>query len=158
ELLKTQSIDCACVGWQLDMANIPGDPIIGIIDHFAEKLGPHEIPIGTHWVNHAGGWWATGGSPQNPDVVDRFSWWRRLRNPLLWFHFQGPTHYDGQPFYDFPDWMINDFQGHMADTLNPFGDGRMGTSGLFGDRPFAMTIYECSGQAQFNDPLDCTED
>lgn len=137
-LLANAAIDTACVGWQLDQFNAPGDPILSIIDYCAERVGPSEVPLGTHWVNEAGGWWQTGGSPQNPNVTDRFSWWQRMRNRVLWFHHQGDV-----------DMAIPEYQAKLVDTLDPFGDGRMGTSGLFGDRPFGLTIFECSAQGQF---------
>jgi hypothetical protein len=163
-LLTNHAIDTACVGWQLDQYNEPGDKILGIIEYFADRLGPFDIPIGTHWVNEAGGWWAAGGSPQHPNVTDRFSWWRAMKNKVLWFHHQGPTHYPEPlrpdimlPFYMFPDWGVPEYQARLCDTLNPFGDGSMGTSGLFGDRPFSLIVYENSAQAQFNDPDNCTE-
>lgn len=136
-LLANAAMDTACVGWQLDQYNVPGDPILSIIDYCAEKVGPHDIPLGTHWVNEAGGWWATGGNPGN-----RFDWWKRMRNRVLWFHHQGDTTMARtNPAL---------YQAKLCDTLNPFGDGRMGTSGLFGDRPFGLTVFECSAQDQFN--------
>ena len=141
-LLASGAIDAACVGWQLDQFNKPGDPILSIIDYVAGRLGPSNIPIGTHWVNEAGGWWQTGGDPG-----DRFSWWSRMRNRVLWFHHQGSTTLD-----------IPTYQAKLVDTLQPFGDGRMGTSGLFGDRPFGLVVYECSAQDQFDDPTGHTED
>jgi hypothetical protein len=135
-LLANRAIDCACVGWQLDQFNKESDsrtgegPLQSIIDYLADRLGPHGIPIGTHWVNEAGAW----NTP-----MDRFAWWKRQRNRLSWFHQQGPT-----------DTPIADYQAKIKDVLDPFGDGRMGTSGLFGDRPFGCVLYECSAQAQYD--------
>lgn len=131
--------DLACVGWQLDSFNAPGDPIIGIIKGFANEFTPRGVPVGTHWVNEAGGWWQTGGSPQYPNVVDRFTWWQAMRGFLSFFHHQGNVDMD-----------LGLYQAKLCDTLNPFGDGRMGTSGLFGDRPYSLVVYECSAQAQFD--------
>lgn len=144
-LLANKAIDAACVGWQLDQFNT-GDtqrgtrpsPIQTIIDYFADRLGPSNIPIGTHWVNEAGGWW----DPQDPRPgasVDRFSWWRNQRNKLLWFHHQGDV-----------SMPVGMYQAKLCDTLNPFGDGRMGRSGLFDDRPFGLVIYECSASEQYD--------
>lgn len=143
-LLLEGLIDCACVGWQLDHFNtgtqrmVDGriqSPIQSIIDYLADQLGPHEIPLGTHWVNEAGAW---------NDPYDRFKWWKDQRNKLLWFHHQGDV-----------DISVGEYQAKLCDTLNPFGDGRMGTSGLFGDRPYGLVVYECSAQAQFD--LRCDE-
>lgn len=136
-LLANEAMDCACVGWQLDQYNVPGAPMQSIIDYLADRLGPHHLPIGTHWVNEAGGWWADGGN--------RFDWWKAQRNKLSWFHHQGDVNLS-----------IPDYQAKLVDTLNPFGDGRMGTSGLFGDRPFGLVVYECSAQNQFDE--QCSED
>lgn len=141
-LLANGAIDTACVGWQLDQYNKESDsrtgngPIQSIIDYLADRLAPHGIPIGTHWVNEAGAWCAP---------MDRFAWWKRQRNRLTWFHHQGDVRM-----------AIPDYQAKLVDTLQPFGDGRMGTSGLFGDRPFGLTIFECSAQAQFDEQT--TED
>lgn len=144
-LLANGVIDCACVGWQLDQFNtgtprlIDGrmqSPIQSIIDYVADKVGPHDIPLGTHWVNEAGAW---------NDPFDRFQWWKDQRNKLTWFHHQGDV-----------DISVPEYQAKLVDTLDPFGNGRMGRSGLFGDRPFGLVIYECSAQKQFN--LQCSEE
>jgi hypothetical protein len=136
-LLTAHAIDTACVGWQLDAYNAPGDPILSIIDYVAEKVGPFDIPLGTHWRNEAGGWWQTGAA-----IGDRFAWWRRMRNRVLWFHHQGDVDMD-----------LRLYQDKLLDTLDPFGGDTskdaMGTSGLFGDRPFGLIITECSAQGQF---------
>lgn len=149
-LLSNGLTDAACVGWQLDGGNTgtlrnidgyasPYSPIQSIVDYFADRLGPHDIPIGTHWRNEAGGWW-DGDDPEYKGHSDaRFVWWRKQRNKVYWFHHQGSTRIS-----------IPDYQAKLVDTLQPFGDGRMGTSGLFGDRPFSLTVYECSGQDQFD--------
>lgn len=139
-------MDCCCVGWQLDGYNTADPrqidstwqaPIQNIIDGFAALCVPLEIPIGTHWRNEAGAW----PSPPNPYglPVDRFGWWKRQHGELTWFHHQGDVNLD-----------IGTYQAKLVDTLNPFGDGRMGTSGLFGDRPYSLIVYEDSAQAQFN--------
>lgn len=130
-LLAEKAIDAACVGWQLDQYNVPGPPIQSIIDYHADRLAPHGIPIGTHWVNEAGGWWVAPGN--------RFTWWQDQRNKLTWFHHQGDVNLS-----------IPEYQAKLCDTLNPFGDGAMGTSGLFGDRPFSLVVYECSAQNQYD--------
>jgi hypothetical protein len=132
-------VDASCVGWQLDAYNkgterlIDGrmqSPIQSIIDYCADQLGPYDIPLGTHWAESESGAWN--------DPYDRFKWWRDQRNKLTWFHHQGDV--------DIP---VDLYQAKLCDTLNPFGDGRMGRSGLFGDRPYALVIYECSAQGQF---------
>jgi hypothetical protein len=129
-LLSNKVISCACVGWQLDGSNTNDHgELMSIIEYFADRLGPHDIPIGTHWVNEAGAW----------DERGRFWWWQNMRNKVLWFNHQGNT---GTP--------IPEYQAKLVDTLNPFGDGRMGTSGLFGDRPYSLILYECSAQARFD--------
>ena len=139
-LFAHKAIDTACVGWQLDQLNqnAPGQPTQSIIDYVADRVGPHDIPLGTHWVNEAGAWWKTGGTPG-----DRFGWWRAQRNKVLWFHHQGDTSID-----------IKLYQDKLKDTLDPFGGDTskadMGRSGLFGDRPFGLTVFECSAQDQFD--------
>ena len=141
-LLANKAIDAACVGWQLDGYNKESDtrtgngPLQSIIDYLADRLAPREIPIGTHWLNEAGAWTVP---------MDRFAWWKRQRNRLSWFHHQGDV-----------NMPVSEYQAKLVDTLQPFGDGRMGTSGLFGDRPFGLVVYECSAQAQFDER--CTED
>jgi hypothetical protein len=130
-LLANQAIDCACVGWQLDGGNKENEPIQSIIDYFADRLRPHDIPIGTHWLNEAGAW----NFP-----MDRFKWWQSQRGKLRWFHHQGDVNMD-----------IPLYQAKLVDTLQPFGDGRMGAPG-----EFALVIYECSAQAQFD--LQMSED
>lgn len=144
-LLSAGAIDCACVGWQLDGYNtgtprmVDGrmqSPIQSIIDYLAGQLVPHGIPLGTHWLNEAGAW---------NDPFDRFRWWQDQRGKLSWFHHQGDVNLD-----------IPTYQAKLCDTLNPFGNGRMGTSGLFSDRPYGLVVFECSAQAQFD--LHMSED
>ena len=87
-------------------------------------------------MNESGSWsvyWRNGEW-----VFDRFQGWRDQRNKLTWFHHQGDVDLD-----------IPTYQAKLKDTLDPFGDGRMGRSGLFGDRPFSLVVYECSAQGQF---------
>lgn len=138
-LIANGLIDCCCVGWQLDHFNtgtprmVDGrmqSPIQSIIDMFADWTTPREIPLGTHWVNEAGAW---------NDPFDRFQWWKDQKGKQLWFHHQGDT-----------TMPVDEYQAKLCDTLNPFGDGRMGTSGLFGDRPYSLVVYECSAQSQFD--------
>lgn len=144
-LLSNNVIDCACVGWQLDQFNtgtprtIDGrmqSPIQSIIDYVADRVGPANVPLGTHWVNEAGAW---------NDPFNRFQWWKDQQNKLLWFHHQGDVDID-----------IGLYQAKLVDTLDHFGDGSMGRSGLFGNRPFGLVVYECSAQKQFD--LRCSED
>lgn len=145
-LLAEDAIDACCIGWQLDQFNTHsprpwsrfGNPFQSIVDNVADRLVPKAIPIGTHWVNEA-------GVVFGDTYMDRFTFWRMQRNRLSWFHHQGDV-----------DLPIPEYQAKLVDTLNPFGDGRMGTSGLFGDRPFGLVVYECSAQAQFDGR--CTED
>lgn len=140
-LVSSRAMDTACVGWQLDQYNAPGRPILSIIEYVADKVGPHSIPLGTHWMNEAGAWWETGGRPGN-----RFEWWQLMRNKVLWFHHQGDT----QMAKTNPKL----YQDKLKDTLDPFGGdtskGDMGKSGLFGDIQFGLTVFECSAQDQFN--------
>lgn len=145
-LISNGVVDTACVGWQLDQFNtgtermIDGwwqSPIQSIIDLHAERFAPLGIPLGTHWANSESGAWN--------DPYDRFKWWKDQRGKLSWFHHQGDVHLD-----------IPTYQAKLVDTLQPFGDGRMGTSGLFGDRPYGLIVYECSAQAQFD--LEMSED
>lgn len=161
-LLANGLIDAACPGWQFDGMNQPGDKSIGVFQYFADRLGPRHIALGSHWMNEAGGWWSSDPAlrTQYPWVVDRFTWWQAMRNILVWFHHQGPTHYQpgNRPFNQVTDWGVPEYQAKLCDTMNPFGDGRMGTSGLFGDRPYSLVIYENSAQAQFNDPVGVGED
>jgi len=144
-LFAANAIDTCCVGWQLDGYNtgvermIQGrmqSPIQTIIDYIAGQCVPREIPVGTHWLNEAGAW---------NDPFDRFTWWRDQRGKQTWFHHQGDVNMD-----------IPTYQAKLVDTLQPFGDGRMGTSGLFGDRPYGLVVFECSAQAQFD--LNMSED
>jgi hypothetical protein len=140
-MLAAHAIDTACVGWQLDAYNAIGPPIRSIIQYCADKVGPHDIPLGTHWMNEAGGWW-DAHEPGYGGSDARFVWWQSMRNQVLWFHHQGDTTMART------DPKL--YQDKLKDTLDPFGDGRMGTSGLFGDRPFGVTVFECSAQDQFN--------
>lgn len=130
-LLANQAIDCACVGWQLDGGNKENEPIQSIIDYFADKLRPHDVLIGTHWLNEAGAW-------NNP--MDRFKWWQHQSGKLTWFHHQGDVNMD-----------IPLYQAKIVDTLNPFGDGRMGAPNTF-----ALVNYEYAAQSQFD--LRASED
>jgi len=152
-LLAAQAIDSACVGWQLDQYNQPGNALIGIIAYVADALPP-TIPVFTHWVNEALAWWKTGGEVWTDrygaiNVHDRFSWWLAMRPYLTGGHHQGNT-----------TMARTDpglYQAKMRDTLNPFSDGRMGWSRRSGvEVPFRLTVFECTAQDQFNGA--CPED
>lgn len=133
-LFAQSAVDACCVGWQLDGFNKEDAPIQSIIDYFAEQCVPRGIPLATHWINGAGTWTAT---------LSREQWWRNQKGKLSWFHHQGPTASQGS--------TVPDYQARLCDTLNPFGNGRFGTSGLFGDRPFGLVVYECSAQDQYDE-------
>jgi hypothetical protein len=168
QLLGAGVIDLACVGWQLDGYNIPGNNLIEIIKYIAEAL-PRSIPLYTHWMNEALAWWATNIDPatgenlgevwsdqyQTIRVNDRFSWWAAMQPYLTGGHHQGNTRM-----------AVKEYQDRLCDTLDPFaGDtskGDMGKSQRDGVRPFVMTVFECSGQDQFDDQPSneyaCSED
>ncbi len=143
-LLSNGVITTACVGWQLDTFNTVSprswckfpNPFLSTLQWLAGRLGPHQIPIGTHWINEAGICFGDAGTDPYPD---RFAYWRAMRGLISWFHHQGDV-----------NMPIPEYQAKLVDTLNPFGDGRMGTSGLFGDRPYGLNVFECSAQEQFD--------
>lgn len=158
-LLDAGVIDLACVGWQLDGYNIPGNSLLAIIKYIAEAL-PRSIPLWTHWMNEALAWWATNIDPatgenlgevwtdeyQTIRVHDRFTWWAACQPYLSGGHHQGNTRM-----------LIKEYQDRLCDTLDYFGGdtgkGNMGQSQRSpeGPQPFAMTVFECSGQDQFDD-------
>lgn len=148
-------VDTACVAWQMDQmqSGAPGNPTISIIAYVAGKL-PQSVPLYTHWMNDALAWWRTGGqwwTDQYGDrfVHDRFSWWIAMQPYLTGGHHQGNTTLARQNPYV--------YQGKLRDTLNPFNDGRMGRSQRNGrDVPFALTVFECTAQDQFDG--SCSED
>jgi hypothetical protein len=147
-LLDAGAINLACVGWQMDQWNVPGNPTISIIASVAERL-PKTIPLYTHWVNEALAWWRSGGEVwtdkyQSINVTDRFSWWRAMQPYLSGGHHQGDTRLD-----------IKTYQDKLCDTLDYFGGrtdkGQMGRSRRNGDAAFNLTVFECSAQDQFDD-------
>jgi len=168
-LLDAGVIDCACPSWQMDqvMGGAPGNATISIIAHVAKKLPP-SIPLYTHWMNEALAWWkkvgtaANGGDigevwtdpqywPNGIEVHDRFSWWYAMQPYLTGGHHQGNTRM-----------LLKEYQDRLCDTLDFFGDehgrdtgkGDMGQSQRDGVRPFALTVFECSAQDQFDDTPD----
>lgn len=154
QLLGAGVIDTACVAWQMDQLQngAPGNPTISIIAYIAGKL-PARIPLYTHWMNEALAWWKTGGEQWQDDkesiwVHDRFSWWLAMQIYLTGGHHQGDvTMARTNPYL---------YQSKMRDTLNPFHDGRMGQSLRYGFRPWALDVFECTAQDQFNGT--CSED
>jgi hypothetical protein len=154
-LLKAGVMDLCCVGWQMDQWNAPGNPIISLIAWVAKRIPAH-IPLYTHWMNEALAWWKTGGEvwtdpqywPHGILVHDRFSWWYAMQPYLTGGHHQGNTRM-----------LIKEYQDRICDTLDFFGDengrdtskGDMGQSQRDGTRPFALTVFECSAQDQFDD-------
>jgi len=141
-------VDTACVGWQLDQWNQPGNPLIGIIAGMAVRL-PQTVPLYTHWVNEALAWWKTGGEVwsdrfQTINVHDRFSWWLAMQPYLTGGHHQGDTQ---MARHD-----LKLYQDKMRDTTEPFADGRMGRSQRNGrDVPFVLDAFESSAQEQFDE-------
>jgi hypothetical protein len=152
-LLQAGVVDTACVGWQLDQWNRPGNTLIAIIAGIADAL-PSTVPVYTHWANEALAWWKTGGEVWTDqhgsiNVHDRFSWWLAMRPYLTGGHHQGNTTMART------DPKL--YQDKMKDTLNAFHDGRMGQSRRSGiEVPFNLVVFECTAQDQFNG--DCSED
>jgi hypothetical protein len=163
-LLDAGAINCACPSWQMDqvMGGAPGNPTISVIAHVAKRLPP-SIPIYSHWMNEALAWWRKVGENadgsdigevwsdeyQTIEVHDRFSWWYAMRYYLSGGHHQGNTRM-----------LTKEYQDRLCDTLDYFGDengrctgkGDMGQSIRSGEpRPFALTVFECSAQDQFDD-------
>lgn len=166
ELLEANVVDHACVGWQLDKYNAPGNQLIEIIKYFAELI-PQDVPLYTHWMNEALAWWLTNidqHTGQNLGevwtdqygsirVMDRFTWWQAMQPYLTGAHHQGNT----------TEARTNPqlYQDRMKDTLDPFrghtGKGNMGQSRRGGvSRDFALTTFESTAQDQFDGR--CSED
>lgn len=154
-MLDAGVIDTSCVGWQLDnfMYDSPGNKTIGLIAAVADRL-PKEIPVFTHWVNEALGWWKTGGEVWTyPDgrtinVVDRFTWWQAMAPYLTGGNYQG----DGGISLKDPKL----YQDRICDTLDPFGGDRskgyMGQSIRTGAaQNYRLNAFESTGQNQFDD-------
>lgn len=151
QLLGAGVVDHACVGWQLDQFNAPGNTLIAIIKYFAERLPP-TCPLFTHWVNEALAWWKTGGEVWTDqygsvNVVDRFTWWFVMQPYLTGGHHQGDT--------TMARTNPQLYQDKMKDTLDPFsghlGKGNMGRSHRGGmPKDFALTVFECTAQDQFD--------
>lgn len=156
-VLKSGAIDHSCVGWQLNLYNEPGNQLIAIIKYVAEAV-PREIPTWTHWANEAMAFWKKIGTNedgsdigevwtdqyQTIEVHDRFTWWYAMQPYLTGGHHQGNTRM-----------LIKEYQDRICDTLDYFGGrtdkGNMGRSQRHGQADFGMTVYECSGQDQFDD-------
>jgi hypothetical protein len=145
ELKRTRLIQACCVGWQLDGGNtsdprvIEGraqSPIQSIIDYVAGECVQADIPVGAHWMNEAMAW-------RTP--MDRFAFWREQHGKLTWGHHQGDVNIP-----------VDLYQAKIKDTLDHFGDGSMGMSGLHNDRPFGLVVYEQLAQKYFDDKA--TED
>lgn len=149
-LVGSGTVDTACVGWQLDQFNMPGNPTISNIALVAGLL-PTSVPLFTHWANEALAWWKTGGevwtdSFQSINVVDRFTWWVAMQPYLTGGHHQGSN-----------IMAITDpatYQAKLLDTLDPFGGdtgkGNMGQSRRHGVRNFILTDFEVTAQFQFD--------
>lgn len=159
QLLAAGVVDAACVGWQLDQLNprATGNAILSIIELVSDLL-PATVPLASHWVNEAGGWWKDGGETWTGKggpifVHDRFTWWQACQPLLDGLYYQGDTHTA----------RTNPklFQDRLKDTLDPMsgptGKGYFGLSTRSGTpRPFALVAFEITGQEQFNafDPGD----
>jgi hypothetical protein len=149
-IIGSGTMDLACVGWQLDQYNIPGNVLIAIIAYMADKI-PASVPLFTHWVNEALAWWVTGGEVwsdeyQTINVRDRFTWWQAMQPYLTGGHHQGSNVMaltDPQQYQD-----------RLCDTLDPFGGdtgkGDMGQSQRNGRRNFILTAFEVTAQFQFD--------
>lgn len=151
KLVGAGAIDQACVGWQLDQYNIPGNSLIRIIKYVAEAL-PASVPLYTHWVRDAMAWWADGGEVwsdqyQTLDVYNRFTWWQAMQPYLTGGHVQGDTNAART--------RTLDWQNMVLDSLNPFqgnnDKGAVGQSLRSGSpKPFALIISEYNEQDAFN--------
>lgn len=166
ELLEANVVDHACVGWQLDKYNAPGNQLIEIIKYFAELI-PQDVPLYTHWMNEALAWWLTNIDPRTGQnlgevwtdqygsirVMDRFTWWAAMQPYLTGGHHQG----DVKTARTNPQL----YQDKMRDTLDYFhgatAKGNMGQSRRGGvQQNFKLTVFECTAQDQFDGR--CSED
>lgn len=159
KLLAAGLIDTACPSWQMDqvMNDAPGNATISIIAGIADALPP-TVPVYTHWMNEALAWWKTGGEQwtdrhQSVWIENRFDWWHAMAFYLTGGHHQGNTTMART------DPKL--YQDKLCDTLNPFGGdkgkGDMGQSVRRGfAENFRLTVFECTGQDQFDDL--CTEE
>jgi len=151
-LLGAGVVDLACVGWQLDQYNVPGNQLIAIIAYIAGAL-PRSIPLYTHWANEALAWWKSGGEVwsdayQTINVVDRFTWWAAMQPYLTGGHHQGNT--------EAARTQTRNYQLSILDTLDYFhGRTDKGSMGLSRRRvdagePFRFIIAENNAQDEFD--------
>lgn len=129
-LIAAKAMDIAIVGWELDLWNIPGDPLQSIVDGVTQRTVPAGIPTYVHFSTHVT-WWGKDGS-------DRFAWWNLQRGKLTGLLYQGDS-----------AWDVGLFQARMVDTLAQFAH----TDSGFG-HPFDDIAFETKASAQFDGPAD----
>jgi hypothetical protein len=151
-LLGAGVVDLACVGWQLDQYNVPGNQLIAIIAYIAGAL-PRGIPLYTHWANEALAWWKTGGEIwsdqyQTINVYDRFTWWAAMGPYLTGGHHQGDTIAARTQTLNYQRSILDTFDYFQGRT----DKGSMGLSRRRSDagEPFRFIITECNAQDEFD--------
>lgn len=156
-LLANGLIHCACVGRQLDGANTmtpgPGgkypNALLSIIQYMADKLRPHDVRIGTHWVNAEGGAWndvvVKDDHGNDVHIVDRALWWdHQVKDLVQWFHVQLNCERVGGIGGTWKE-PTAELQRHLGPEIFDF----------FASRPWAgATVYEPTWQAEFDN--ECT--
>jgi hypothetical protein len=130
-LIAARAIDVAVVGWELDLWNVPGDRLQGIIDHVASITVPAGIRTYVHFSPHRISWQRDGETT--------LDWWNRQRGKLTGVLYQGDT-----------SWTVGMFQARLNDVQVRFA--QLGDSG-FG-HPFDVVAFETVASLQFDGPTD----
>lgn len=133
KLLAAKAVDTACVAFEFDLFN--GVESQSVIDVFANWFAPHDIPLMIHFSTERT-WWG--------DYPDRFAFWQAQAGKLRGIHYQGDV-----------QWTMGELQARMVDTMNPFGDGRMGQ--FSPGQNYLFVPAEISAMKAFFTPYD-TED
>lgn len=127
-LIAADAIQCATVGFELDLFNEPGRKLQSIIDYVTAKLVPHGIPVYVHFSPEKTWWGAADFLP------NRFAWWDHQSGKLTGLLYQ----------FD-PAWTIAEAQARMADTLRQFAN----TDSGFG-HPFDDVAFETKAAIAFS--------
>lgn len=137
-LVAAKLVDEVSLGWELNLWNTPGQPLIDSLRHLGQQAHAHGLTSWQHYSPHYVCWFADG------DPRGRFGWYDDLANDVDGINYQTMG----------PHWSPQMLQARMVDTLYQFG--QRGNDYLFRmEEDLAFWMWDTDTvQVQVDDAVD----
>jgi hypothetical protein len=106
QLVAAKLVDEVSLGWELNLWNTPGQPLIDALRHLGRQAHAAGLTSWQHFSPHYTSWFADG------DERGRFGWYDDLANDVDGLNYQTQG----------PQWSAQMLQARMVDTLWQFGE------------------------------------